>query len=89
MTVPTMGKELTLYLFTLPIAVGVVLIKEEDRIQIPVYYVNKVLLRAENIYLKIGKLTYVLKIAARKLFHYFQTHPVIVLTDQPLKKIFQ
>ncbi|GFS45972.1 hypothetical protein Acr_00g0099270 [Actinidia rufa] len=37
----------------------------------------------------IKKLAYALMIAARKLRHYFQAHPIIVLTDQPLKHILQ
>ncbi|GFS37316.1 hypothetical protein Acr_00g0051350 [Actinidia rufa] len=37
----------------------------------------------------IEKLAYALMIAARKLRHYFQSHPIIVLTDQPLKQILQ
>ncbi|GFZ05203.1 hypothetical protein Acr_17g0007750 [Actinidia rufa] len=40
-------------------------------------------------YPKIEKLAYALMIAARKLRHYFQAHPIIVLTDQPLKHILQ
>ncbi|XP_057503539.1 uncharacterized protein LOC130787093 [Actinidia eriantha] len=37
----------------------------------------------------IEKLAYALIIAARKLCHYFQAHPIAVLTDQPLKQILQ
>ena len=40
-------------------------------------------------YLKIEKLTYALLIVAKKLCHYFQAHPIAVLTDQPLKQILQ
>ena len=53
------------------------------------YYVNKVLLKAENRYLKIEKLDYALIIVARKFLHYFQAHTIIVLTNQPLKQILQ
>ena len=45
-------------------AVSAVLIREEDRIQKSVYYVSKVLMRAETRYLKIEKLAYALFIAA-------------------------
>ena len=44
---------------------------------------------AETRYLKIKKLAYALLIAARKLHHHFQAHPIAVLTDQPLKQILQ
>ena len=54
-----------------------------------VYYVIKVLIRAEKRYLKIEKFAYTLLITARKLHHYFQAHPIVVLTDQPLKPFLQ
>ena len=78
LTIPNMGEEFTLYLFMSPIVVSVVLFKEEDKVQRLVYYVSKVLLRVESRYLKIKKLTYTLIIAARKLRHYFQAHPIIM-----------
>ena len=43
------------------------------------YYVSKVLIVAETRYLKIEKLAYALLIAARKIRHYFQAHPIVVL----------
>ena len=87
--VPSLGKELILYLSISPTAVSAVLIQEEDKIQKPVYYINKVLMGAETRYLKIDKLAYALLIAAKKFRHYFQPHPIAVLTDQPLKQILQ
>ena len=54
------------------------LIREEDKVQKPVYYVRKVLIGAETRYLKIEKLTYVFLIVARKLRHYFQAHPTTI-----------
>ena len=62
------------------------LVKEEDKVQKPVYYISKVLIGAETRYLKIEKLAYALIIAARKLRHYFQAHPIVVFTNQPLSK---
>ena len=66
-----------------------VLVKEEDKVQKPVHYVSKVLIKVETRYLKIEKLAYALMIAARKLRHYFQAHSIVVLIDQPLKQILQ
>ena len=63
------------------------LIRGEDKIQKPVYYVSKVLMGAETRYLKIEKLAYAILIVTRKLRHYFRAHPIIVLIDQPLKQI--
>ncbi|GFY93718.1 hypothetical protein Acr_09g0001640 [Actinidia rufa] len=89
LTVPTTGEDLYIYLSISPTAVSAVLIREEDQVQRPIYYVSKVLMGAEARYPRIEKLTYALMIAARKLRHYFQAHPIIVLTDQPLKHILQ
>ena len=36
-------------------------------------------------YLRIENLAYALMISARKLRHYFEAHPNVVLTDQSLK----
>ena len=46
-------------------------------------------MEAEIRYLKIEKLAYALLIAVKKFCHYFQAHPIVVLTDQPLKQILQ
>ena len=87
--VPNMGEELILYLSISPTAVSIVFIREKDKIQKLVYYISKVLIEAETKYLKIEKLSYALLIAARRLRYYFQAHPIVVLTDQPLKQILQ
>ncbi|GFZ07006.1 hypothetical protein Acr_18g0011760 [Actinidia rufa] len=89
LTVRTTGEDFYVYLSILPTAVSAVLIREEDQVQKPVYYVSKVLMGAETRYPRIEKLAYTLMTAARKLRHYFQAHPIIVLTDQPLKQILQ
>ncbi|GFZ14654.1 hypothetical protein Acr_24g0008440 [Actinidia rufa] len=89
LTVPTTSEDLYIYSSILPTAVSVVLIREEDQVQRPIYYVSKVLMGAEARYPRIEKFAYALMIAARKLRHYFQAHPIIVLTDQPLKHILQ
>lgn len=55
--------------------------------QKPVYYVSKRLTGAERNYPKLEKLAYCLVIATRKLRPYFQAHPIIVYTDQPLRQV--
>ena len=87
LTVFNMSKELILYLSISPTPVSAVLIREEDKVQKPVYYVSKVFMGAETRYLKIEKLSYVLLIAVRKLHHYLKAHPIFILTDQPLNQI--
>ncbi|KAK2997506.1 hypothetical protein RJ639_026438 [Escallonia herrerae] len=56
-------------------------------VQKPIYYVSKVLQDVETRYPKIDKIALALIISARRLRPYFQSHTIIVLTDQPLRKV--
>ncbi|KAK3025198.1 hypothetical protein RJ639_043535 [Escallonia herrerae] len=49
--------------------------------------VSKVLQDVETRYLKIDKIAVALIISARRLRPYFQSHTIVVLTDQPLRKV--
>ena len=80
------SEELHLYLVVSPYAVSSVLIREEGRVQKPVYYTSRVLRGAEGRYSMMEKLAFALVTASRKLRHYFQAHVINVLTDHPLKK---
>ncbi|KAK3000374.1 hypothetical protein RJ639_020438 [Escallonia herrerae] len=60
-----------------------------DGVQIPIYYVDKVLQDVETRYPKIDKIALALIISARRLRPYFQSHTIVVLTDQPLRKVLQ
>ena len=42
---------------------------------------------AETIYLKIEQTTLALRSTTQKLHPYFQAHPIVVLTNQPLRSI--
>lgn len=78
-----------MYLSASPTAISAVLVREEGKIQKPIYYVSKTLIGAGVRYPRIEKIAYALMIAARKFRHYLQAHSIIVLTDQPLKQILQ
>ena len=80
------GEELYLYLAVTPHAVSLALVREEGRVQKPVYYTGRVLRGAEGRYPQIEKLAFTLITASRKLRHYFQAHVINVMTDHPLKK---
>ena len=82
-----MGEELFLYLAVTPHAVSSALIREEQKIQKPVYYTSKALRGAEERYPPIEKLVFALITTSRKLRHYFQAHVINVMTDHPLKKV--
>nr|XP_023919279.1 uncharacterized protein LOC112030851 [Quercus suber] len=62
------------------------LIKEEEKVQKPVYYTSRALRGVEGRYLLIEKLAFTLITASRKLRHYFQVHVINVMMDHPLKK---
>ncbi|KAK3018757.1 hypothetical protein RJ639_004243 [Escallonia herrerae] len=83
---PFPGEDLLIYLSVTEVAVSTVLIREEDEVQKPIYYVSKVLQDVETRYPKIDKIVLALIILARRLRPYFQSHTIIVLTDQPLRK---
>ena len=80
------GEELYLYLAVSPHTVSSTLIREEGRVQKPVYYTSRALRGAEGRYPLIEKLAFALITASRKLRHYFQVHVINVMTDHPLKK---
>ena len=80
------GEELYLYLAVIPYAVSSALIREEGRVQKPVYYTSRALRGAEGRYPLIEKLAFALITVSRKLQHYFQSHIINVMTDHPLKK---
>ena len=81
------GEDLFLYLAVSVTAVSAALIREENKIQLPVYYINQAFQGAEAQYPRIEKITFALIVALRKLCPYFQANPIIVMTDQPIKKV--
>ena len=80
------GEELFLYLVVSPVAVSTALIREEEKVQKPVYYASRVLRGAEKRYPPMEKLSFALVTAACKLKLYFQAHTIVVLTDKPLRR---
>ena len=80
------GESIYLYLAVSETEVNAALIKEEGRKQLPVYYVNQAFQWAEFMYPRIEKIVFTLIVASRKLRQYFQANPILVMTDQPIKK---
>ncbi|XP_072090416.1 uncharacterized protein [Arachis hypogaea] len=66
-----------------------VLVREEGKVQQPVYSVSKVLQGVELRYSKLEKLAYVLLTSSRRLRHYFQGNQITIRTDQPIQQILQ
>jgi hypothetical protein len=58
-------------------------------VQKPSYFVSTILCDVRKRYTMQQKLLYTLVIASRKLRHYFQGHPIKVVTDRPLETILR
>ncbi|GAA0163641.1 hypothetical protein LIER_19455 [Lithospermum erythrorhizon] len=76
---PEPGEHLQLYLAISDVAVSSVLVREVDRVQRPIYYINHVLRDAEERCPTIDKAAFALIVSARKLKAYFESHPVQVM----------
>lgn len=82
-------KLLLLYQVISKSMISSILIREEDRVQLPIYYIKRLPLDAETCYLDMEKLAFVLVTVARKLRPYFQDHTIVVTTKYPLKQVLQ
>ena len=80
------GESLQLYLAVSATAVSATLIREEGKKQLPVYYVSQAFQGVESKYPRIENTAFALIVASRKLRQYFQANPILVMTDQPIKK---
>ena len=59
------------------------------KVQHPVHFISKVLSDSKTRYPQILKLMYAILIAKRKLRHYFESHPMTVVTSFPLGEVVQ
>lgn len=81
------GEELFLYITILATAVSTALIQAESKVQHPVHYVSQAFQGAKAKYPHMEKITFTLFVASRKLHPYFEADPILVMTDQPIKKV--
>ena len=61
-------------------AISLVLIRIDNDVKRPVYYVSKSLHEAEVRYLPLENVILAVVYATHKLLHYFQSHTVVILT---------
>ena len=87
MSSPKVNEILFAYIAVAPHAVSLVLIRVDNGIQRPVYYMSKSLHEDEIRYLPLEKAILAVVHGTRKVPHYFQAHTVVVLTQLPLKAI--
>ena len=69
---------------------AVIVVEREEKgakVQRPVYYLSEVLLTSKQNYPHYQKMTYGVYMAAKKLKHYFQEHPMTVVSDGPVSEI--
>ena len=80
MSSPMVDEILFAYIVVTLHAISLVLIRVDNGIQRPIYYVSKSLNEVEVHYLPLEKAILTMVHATRKLPHYFQAHTVVVLT---------
>ena len=61
--------------------------KKEKTVQRPVYYLSEVLSLSKQNYPHYQKMTYGVFMAAMKLKHYFEEHPMTVVCEAPISEI--
>nr|GEW59873.1 reverse transcriptase domain-containing protein [Tanacetum cinerariifolium] len=80
-------EELIIYLSASYGMISAVLMIERDTVQTPIYFVSRALQTLELNYTPMEKLVLALVCAAKRLRIYFQAHPTVVITDQPIKHV--
>ena len=73
---------------------AVVVVEREEEghalpVQRPAYYISEVLYETKTRYPQIQKLLYAVVLDRRKLRHYFEAHPVTVVSSFPLGEIIR
>ncbi|GJT11217.1 reverse transcriptase domain-containing protein [Tanacetum coccineum] len=87
LTEPMEKEELIVYLAVAKETVSAVLMTEKEAKQMPIYFVSRALRGPELNYTLMEKLVLALVHASKRLKRYFQAHPIIVITDQPIQEI--
>ena len=89
MSRPNEEEVLFTYITVTSHVVSLVLVRVDNGVQRPVYYVSKSLHDAKVRYLPLEKAILAMVHATRKLPHYFQAHTIMVLTQFPLQSLLQ
>ncbi|GKC04567.1 reverse transcriptase domain-containing protein [Tanacetum coccineum] len=84
---PMEKEELIVYLAATKETVSDVLMTKREVKQMPIYFVSRTLRGPKLNYTSMEKLVLALVHASKRLKRYFQAHPIIVITDQPIHQI--
>ncbi|KAK1614353.1 hypothetical protein QYE76_019870 [Lolium multiflorum] len=90
---PGESEPMLLYLAATNRVISLVIVVERQEegheygVQRPVYYISEVLMESKQRYPHFQKLAYGVFLGSRKLRHYFQEHPVTVVSKAPLSTI--
>jgi hypothetical protein len=92
---PVKREPLLLYIAATTQVVSAALVVEREeaghalKVQCPIYFISEVLADSKTCYPQIQKLLYTVLIARRKLWHYFKSHPMMVVSSFPLGEVIQ
>jgi ribonuclease HI len=91
---PTEGEALLVYIAaTTQVVIAAIVVDRQEGhallIQRPVYFISEVLFETKIRYPQIQKLLYAVILTRQKLRHYFESHPVTVVSSFPLGEIIQ
>ena len=92
---PTKGEHLLLYIAATTQVVNTAMVVEWEeeghalKVQRHMYFISEVLSDSKTHYPQIQKLLYAVLITKRKLHHYFESHPVMVVTSFPIGEVVQ
>jgi hypothetical protein len=90
---PAPREPMLLYIAATPRVISVMIVVERTEegkelpVQRPVYYLSEVLTLSKQNYPHYQKVAYGVYMAARKLKHYFEEHPITVVSTTPLSEI--
>src|SRR5438105_9765762 len=84
---PMPEESLLLYIAAMShvVSTAIIVKRQEEghiqKVQRPVYFISKVLSESKIRYPQVQKILYVVLITSQKLVHYFQAHPISVITS--------
>src|SRR6266542_3246354 len=90
---PMLEEPLLLYIAATShvVSTAIVFERQEEghiqKVQRPFYFVSEVLSESKISYPQVQKILYAMLITSRKLVHYFQAHPILVVTSFPFGDI--